>query len=455
MEELYDESLNITHWVSLEKGTLDQVCDFGDMPFVEAEMLCEQSIEDWYDVEQTVHGPTGNEGTTMERWYRQAAVVLWPRQQHYVHLCHAGLEVAVKTLQHAVADWAIVGDKTDPAYDKCCAAGQQLIKEWDNPKLFNANYKASVLQFLALLRQLEAVPLLQQFIEKVLGQGLNGEEGEALAALCEQFGWETFADELQALVQRPEIKMPLFLPTLQALCGTTTKLQPLAPNTPRYRLCHALLTHTLTRLQKESLKTQYNQTRFSLNNNALDLFAANTIITALLRCHFVLQDETLSEQTAQLLIENDYFLVDEHIAPVLLAFASQPEVVNTLVYQRLRERVMAELADLTQTPVVKPTDWKQDIKLSCQCQDCAELQTFLLDPEEIVHRFRVRKDRRQHLHNIIKRHQCDMTHITERQGSPQTLVCTKTRTQYQREKNQWENRVTLLQDLQALETVMK
>jgi hypothetical protein len=45
----------------------------------------------------------------------------------------------------------------------------------------------------------------------------------------------------------------------------------------------------------------------------------------------------------------------------------------------------------------------------------------------------VRKDRRQHLHQQIERHGLDMTHVTERQGSPQTLVCAKTRRTYERQ----------------------
>ena len=67
------------------------------------------------------------------------------------------------------------------------------------------------------------------------------------------------------------------------------------------------------------------------------------------------------------------------------------------------------------------------MKLSCTCADCRELQAFTLDPAEQGHRFRVRKERRQHLRQKIERHSLDMTHVTDRTGSPQTLVCTKDR----------------------------
>jgi hypothetical protein len=49
-------------------------------------------------------------------------------------------------------------------------------------------------------------------------------------------------------------------------------------------------------------------------------------------------------------------------------------------------------------PPESSTDWRQDVKLSCSCADCRELLAFARDPVEHPHRFRVRQDRRRHLH---------------------------------------------------------
>jgi hypothetical protein len=78
-----------------------------------------------------------------------------------------------------------------------------------------------------------------------------------------------------------------------------------------------------------------------------------------------------------------------------------------------------------------PTDWRRAGELSCSCADCKELSQFLGDPNESVQRFKVRKDRRQHLHRIIEGNRCDLTHVTTRTTTPQTLVCTKTKASYQ------------------------
>jgi hypothetical protein len=119
-------------------------------------------------------------------------------------------------------------------------------------------------------------------------------------------------------------------------------------------------------------------------------------------------------------------------------------------YRQLWQHCLDNLEDLTKTPVQIPSHWTQDIQLSCNCADCKELQQFLLDPQEQVHRFRVRKDRRQHLHQQIDRHGGDMSHVTERRGSPQTLICTKNRASYERKQQHFEVDTQLLTELRVL-----
>ncbi|KAL6360247.1 hypothetical protein LRP88_05951 [Fusarium phalaenopsidis] len=64
--------------------------------------------------------------------------------------------------------------------------------------------------------------------------------------------------------------------------------------------------------------------------------------------------------------------------------------------------------------------------VSCNCIDCERLNEFLADPACEVGRFAVNKQRRGHLHRKLQGAKIDCTHETERVGSPQTLVVTKT-----------------------------
>jgi hypothetical protein len=62
----------------------------------------------------------------------------------------------------------------------------------------------------------------------------------------------------------------------------------------------------------------------------------------------------------------------------------------------------------------------------------------------------VSKERRQHLHQTIDRHQLDMVHTTERIGSPQTLVCTKTRRSYELQCQQYRTDIAAMNTLLAI-----
>ncbi len=72
------------------------------------------------------------------------------------------------------------------------------------------------------------------------------------------------------------------------------------------------------------------------------------------------------------------------------------------------------------------------------------------DPAERVGRFPLNKQRRQHLHRQIDQHRSDVTHVTERKGSPQTLVCTKTQSSYERQRKQYGLDQIVLAELEKL-----
>ena len=108
------------------------------------------------------------------------------------------------------------------------------------------------------------------------------------------------------------------------------------------------------------------------------------------------------------------------------------------------------LLQRSEVPPQPPSDWRLNVELSCSCPDCRELQSFARDPAERVHRFRVKKERRRHLHNMIDRHRLDMTHVTERVGSPQTLVCTKDRRTFDRRMKQYHDEIAAMRTLVKL-----
>ena len=127
-----------------------------------------------------------------------------------------------------------------------------------------------------------------------------------------------------------------------------------------------------------------------------------------------------------------------------------PDSPGRTSFERLLHHCTAELHTRTAAPIEPPDDWSRDAKIDCKCADCKELAQFLRDPAEQLHRFPRRKELRQHLHQQIDKHRLDLTHVTERKGSPQTLVCTKSQATYERRLAQFNVDVQLLKELQSV-----
>jgi hypothetical protein len=119
-------------------------------------------------------------------------------------------------------------------------------------------------------------------------------------------------------------------------------------------------------------------------------------------------------------------------------------------FSRLLDHCLTELRAATAQPIEPPRDWTRDAALGCKCDDCQALSSFLRDPAQQVGRFPLRKDRRQHLHQQIDKHQSDCTHVTDRRGSPQTLVCTKTQASYELRLKQFKIDKKRLGELEAM-----
>ena len=65
-------------------------------------------------------------------------------------------------------------------------------------------------------------------------------------------------------------------------------------------------------------------------------------------------------------------------------------------------------------------------------RNCADLLACSRDPADRFGRFPLRAELRRHLHGVIDPHKLDMSHVTERKGSPYTLACTKNRANHER-----------------------
>ncbi len=417
------------HFVAQWRDLRDASVDFGELPLEPGELLPAGALDDEKPDEQRLLEASGNEGASFERSYHRAALVIWPCERFAAVLLQAGVSAALPHLHERIA----AGDGA------ASAIARQIIEAWDNPPA-DWSYRSlatepSRAEMLRLLVKLDDAALLERFIRGVVTRGFDGGENEALAAGVVLLGPKHSAKLLTALVRD---NMPLFhracvnllVCIIRELGGKLDADWPAA-----LREVAAVIVEALPGLKPPSdLRAGADWERVE---KAKPVDAAT--VADLLECLRALDAATLRTQAAAAIVQNaPVFDPAKVIVPALTllrdrertAFSSDAECGRLWVHAS--EFLLAR----SEQPPAPPTDWRQPVNLSCACEDCCGLHEFAIDAQAQVARFRVRKDRRQHLHQMIEKHSLDMTHVTDRQGSPQTLVCTKTRCTFQRQCEQ-------------------
>ena len=142
-------------------------------------------------------------------------------------------------------------------------------------------------------------------------------------------------------------------------------------------------------------------------------------------------------KTAQLELFHGVYIP---LLKLLVMRFTEKATINSSPFQPLFRQILCHfILRYVQPEPTPPKDWKQ-ATVSCNCVDCQSLNRFLASPTEKVGRFSVAQKRRQHLHFVLDKAKSGCTDETERRGSPQTLVVTKTRAIYQATHKAWAAR---------------
>ena len=448
--EVYDEELSLEHWLNSD----GEKQPFGKIHFAEAEVLGFDKRLEW-SCRQEVHEATGNEGVTVERWYHQAAVVIWPPDRFFSILAKEGPTAAVPALEQLMA--ATVTLDESPFLRNFAG---QIIDKWQTDWRSRYERVSLATRMLILLEQISDADLAVRFVRDVLPANFNGSEGKSLARLCRRIGWDVLGPHLlDFLIRQNRDHHTITLGHIVSVCVPLC-CDPPKHSESRRQVCHSLameLSSVVKRWKQETLvdddeeddddlwieEGSWNDPskgQLGLVDQMMHIYASVGAVREL--------DRFLDE----VFIDSRRYNLRRVLIPDLKSLQKWlPKVPAVLpAATRLQKHCLDQLRSATFHPVERPKDWAREANLSCDCDDCRELEEFLLNPGQQVGRFPLRKDRRQHLHDQIDRHHCDCTHQTERKGSPQTLVCIKTEESFQRKRRQYESDLKLIAELETL-----
>ena len=448
--EVCESSRCIDQWVD----TNDHAADFGSLPIAEGEILPANALEGEAPDQQRLTEATGNEGASFERSYHRAALVLWPRNRFVDVLLQAGPSAALPYFQEHLRGWNSRSQAADR--QSLCSVAERIITAWERTE--NRTYwqrdkeKESVRShMIRLLGQLGDKQLLKRFLAGAVTREYDGSENQAIVTQIRSLE----ATEAGKLLSRLASENMRLLPAACVdLLSRLTRKRGLEARTDWIAALGEIGASIVGALQERkelNPQQQLNQDHWWRTQKAkpFDSSAVADLLDALAACGA----DTVRDAAAQAIAEDTKnFNPATLIVPALelLHQRGGDAVLKDKAFRRLGVHSARFLLSRSEQPPEPPRNWRQDVKIACKCGDCRELEAFALDPDRQTHRFPVRKERRQHLHRQIDSHGLDMTHVTERVGSPQTLVCRKTRATFERQWRQYEQDLVSMRTLSSL-----
>lgn len=104
--------------------------------------------------------------------------------------------------------------------------------------------------------------------------------------------------------------------------------------------------------------------------------------------------------------------------------------------ERVRDRCTRALTVRLSEAPRADDDWSMPAPSDCTCDLCRRLASFLQARDRRRFEWPLAKAGRLHVHRAIDDHDLPVTHETRRSGSPYTLVLTKTRALFERDRAQ-------------------
>lgn len=421
LEDLIDSSITLNRWIDPSGKKGEPI----STSVADEEVCSTTPSSDLQPHASEYEGYTGNAGNTMDRWYRRAAVVVWPREHAFAVRAEATPAWALDELIRRLRAGEV---------EEVRKMAASLLPFWKAVAM-DEKTRGFFVKALRVAEGLEAPELATSLLQPFRVEALTTAGAPAFSALVMRYGedwvrslltgwndsrrgWTRFAgpDELTWLASLPRLSRKL-------------RAAENAPGTPVARL---LLRDRWSWLRREleSVRTfrapsQRDRALAPLAKPIHGFLESTAIVEA-----GDLRDEALT------------FLCVEENEPLLPCFVqvlraaakkTAPADQAAMGFDVLRHYCLDLIETRLDQPARQKDDWSMALPPGCDCELCVTLGEFLSDPDAQRLEWPIAKAKRQHVHQRIDTHELPVRHQTRRSGSPFTLVLDKTKDLFERE----------------------
>lgn len=394
LQELIDDETSLGWWKRAGVGQGEQISLRAD----ESEMCAVTPTAALTPYESEYEGYMGNYGNTLDRWYRRAALVIWPDERDFIARAEADLPGAVAELLTRVSS----GEDLRQARGDARAVVGLLRSGQDGP----------LPRLLTVADALDDADLAHDMLAGLAGETLTEDCAETLASIGGRYGDAWTRRLVEAWFppsgHRPGRKdwITRVLPRLSA------SLVQLGAGSVAAHLCRRVWAHLSVSIGAELTWGPKTRAR-----SMAELAPACEAL-------FTAADSQVTGEVVAALAAYGEGIRDLELPLLRRMGATAPPALVADAVRRLELAVAA--------PLRAADDWSITWS-GCGCDLCVHLQAFLADGGALELDWPLRQDRRQHVHQQIDNAELPVTHKTIRKGSPYTLRLSKQRDMHVRE----------------------
>ena len=420
MGEIYEEDLTISNW----RDKRDCKVKLGSYLIDTEALITKEKFGEGDPDEEESEGYTGNAGCTMDYWYRRAAIVLWPADEHERILCQYDFH-GVGAMLGKLAGAKHTGPDT-PFHRLATAAIARYPEAlpYLGARAEGVDFSADPLHLLlAGLARTGSRELLERLLKNLPAAAYLICDAPLWSILHQAFGLEPFDAVCKTLLKEgPDVhRRTLF----QLLAALSTREEAAAR-------VQSIVARLATLAPKQPFARSWNEKRepqaIGDREEAQILLAASHLV-----------DNAKVRQAVRAFLHADGSLpyLRQILGPALLhkATAKHLKRANSLAAEILTyaKRLLASELKRPLPPYpnwTRPCPRPQPATLppyfrSGKSDPIAELVAFMADPHASTHHFARAESERAAIEEYIRRQGLDLTSVTLRTGRPHTLACTK------------------------------
>lgn len=418
LNDLVDDETTLGWWTRPDGTGGERI----SLPVSYAELCATTENKDLTPYQSEYEGYMGNYGNTLDRWYRRAAVVLWPGEHSFAARAEAGSEGAMRELQGRL-------DTRETELARTLARSLAPIWKHQGSGPAAADLFAATLRVAVGLGEADtAAMLLAPFGVETLDERHAPDLAAAAARYGRRWTRGTVDNWFGPAGAYTGADRAAWIASLPGVCAAlrTADGDGDAVATPLVESAWQAIEPQLINW----LGVGHEQERRA------GLERLGPTLTHLLRATGPKTADTITTTLCGL---PDTAL--ECLLPALRAAARRPATVTdgtpaARAFQALADHGQARLTEALTLPVRAADDWSLAPAGSCRsgCDLCPGLDTFLTSRTRRNMEWPLAKDRRHHIHSRIDLAGLPVSHTTRREGRPYTLVLTKTNEVFTRER---------------------